>query len=290
MALRDDGTVWTWGDNQQGKLGLGSVTLAFSSKPQKVTGLSSIVAISAGTGHALALKSDGTVWVWGQNFGGDLGIGTQDFVAHPTPVALSLSQVVKIFAGDGVSYVIKSDGSVWGWGFGTGGLGDGTSGSPRTSPVQLTNLQNLAGLGSGPGWNVIMKQDNTVWSFGSNFSGRLGRGIVGNVTDPVVTQISGLNAKSVGSGRFHSLVVQLDGSVKVFGANDSGQLGKGNTDSTAHRRHCRCRASPELSYRPAVPAARWSEIRSPEEQSGPGAEIFLACWESERTPRVLALP
>jgi hypothetical protein len=201
-----------------------------------VTSLSGITAISAGTIHTMALKSDGTVWTWGWNADGELGIGTQDFFSHPTPAQVpGLTNVVQIVAGDLVSYALKSDGTVFGWGFAYGGkLGDGTTGSVVTSPIELPALKNTVAFGSGTGSTVAVKQDGTVWSFGHNLFGRLGRGILDNNTFPMPAQIPDLSAKVAAAGNVHFLVLLPDGTIKAFGGNGLGQLGLGSTDALAH--------------------------------------------------------
>jgi alpha-tubulin suppressor-like RCC1 family protein len=237
MALKTDGTVWTWGTNGFGELGTGTTTPDTSSRPVQVTPLTGITAISAGTGHTMALKSDGTVWTWGQNSRGELGIGVQDFVPHPTPLQVSgLTNVVRIVAGDGTSYAIKGDGTVWGWGTTISGiLGDGTQNvTPRTSPIELTALKDTIAFGLGVASTVTLKQDGTLWSFGSNFLGRLGRGINSGDTFPIPTQIPDLLGKTVSAGYSHTLVTLPDGTVKAFGGNNSGQLGQGHLDFISH--------------------------------------------------------
>jgi hypothetical protein len=96
-------------------------------------------------------------------------------------------------------------------------------------------LKNTIAFGSGAGSTVALKQDGTLWSFGSNFLGRLGRGINDDGSYPIPTQISDLLGKAVSSGYSHTLVTQPDGTVKVFGGNDGGQLGQGTIDILAHR-------------------------------------------------------
>ncbi|HYA26590.1 MAG TPA: hypothetical protein VEE82_01195 [Thermodesulfovibrionales bacterium] len=85
VALKSDGTVWTWGDNYYGQLGDGSSDLS-SGAPVQVSGLAKITAITAGDFHTLALKSDGTVWTWGSNGNGQLGDGTTADSATPVQV------------------------------------------------------------------------------------------------------------------------------------------------------------------------------------------------------------
>jgi alpha-tubulin suppressor-like RCC1 family protein len=237
MALKTDGTVWMWGSNAFGTLGTGASTPETSSRPVQVTSLSGITAISAGAGHAMALKSDGTVWTWGENSRGELGIGTQDFSMHPVPSQVpGMTNVVRIVAGSGTSYAIKSDGTVWGWGTTISGkLGDGTqSGAPITSPVELTALKDTTAFGLGVASTVALKQDGTLLSFGGNFLGRLGRGFSTDGNFPVPTQIPDLLGKAVSSGYSHTLVTLPDGTVKAFGGNNSGQLGQGRVDFVSH--------------------------------------------------------
>ena len=74
MALKNDGTVWTWGNNWYGQLGDGTTTK--NAIPVQVKNLADITAISAGGWHSIALKSDSTVWGWGYNYWGELGNGT----------------------------------------------------------------------------------------------------------------------------------------------------------------------------------------------------------------------
>src|SRR6185369_1505395 len=151
MALKSDGTVWMWGSNDHGQLGIGSTSPATSNRPLKVASLSSVVAIAAGESHSMALKSDGTVWAWGWNPLGELGIGSTDFDAHPTPVQVpGLSNVVRIFAGNSISYAMKADGSVWGWGVAfLGKLGDAGNVGIIASPIEIPNLKGAVTFASG---------------------------------------------------------------------------------------------------------------------------------------------
>ena len=235
-ALKNDGTVWTWGTNDLGQLGIGSTSPVSVNRPTKVPSLSSITAISAGTSHAMALRSDGTVWAWGANTVGELGIGTQDFFAHPTPIQVpGLTGIVAIYAGDLVSYAVKADGTVFGWGFAFGGkLGDGLTGATVLSPKELPALKGAVSIQTGVGSTIAIKADGSVLSFGNNFRGQLGRGLPDNGPYPVPAQIAGLAAKFVSNGDAQVLVTEPSGTLKVFGRNDSGELGLGSSDFAPH--------------------------------------------------------
>ena len=144
LALRSDGMVWAWGWNSSGQLG--DSTTTDHSTPAQVVGpggtgfLTGVTAIAAGFGHGLVLRSDGTVWAWGDNTYGELGDGTG--TAHSTPVQVVgpggagfLIGMTAIAAGNGShSLALKSDGTVWAWGDNAyGDLGDGSPGTARST-------------------------------------------------------------------------------------------------------------------------------------------------------------
>jgi alpha-tubulin suppressor-like RCC1 family protein len=127
-----------------------------------------------------------------------LGLGTSDFQPHPTPVQVpGLTGIIAIFAGDYVSYAVKADGTVFGWGTSfIGKLGDGTSGSSSINPpAELPALKGMLSAETGVGSTVMMKADGSVFSYGSNFRGQLGRGLPDNGPYPVPTQIPGIVAR-----------------------------------------------------------------------------------------------
>jgi alpha-tubulin suppressor-like RCC1 family protein len=107
LALRADGTVWSWGYDGWGQLGRGVRDLNPHPTPTAVPGLSNVVAIAAGKSHSLAIRSDGTVWAWGSNWIGQLGLGTIDGYPHATPLAVpGLAEAVAIAGGRGHSLAI----------------------------------------------------------------------------------------------------------------------------------------------------------------------------------------
>jgi hypothetical protein len=114
IALKADGTLWSWGANGSGQLGLGS-TGGTHTTPSQITSTSGFIAISAGTNHALAVKSNGTVWAWGSNSNGQLGDGTTTTRTSPVQVN-TLTNVVAVAAAQYHSIALKSDGTVWAWG------------------------------------------------------------------------------------------------------------------------------------------------------------------------------
>jgi alpha-tubulin suppressor-like RCC1 family protein len=228
LALKNNGTVWGWGSNAAGQLGDGTISNQRNT-PVQVSDLSDVQAIDAGTVHSLALKNDGTVWAWGRNAEGQLGVGTFDFF-YTTPVQVSnLSDVQAIAAGDRYSLALKNDGTVWAWGSNDEGqLGDGTSTSSNT-PVQVSGLSDVQDIAAGGFHALALKNDGTVWGWGRNVEGQLGDGTNTQSNTPV--QVSGLSdVQAVAGGWSHSLALKNDGTVWGWGRNAEGQRGDGTNN------------------------------------------------------------
>ena len=183
IALKADGTVWTWGANSSGQLGDGA-TYNISPTPVQVSNLTNVIAIAAGEYHSLALKADGTVWTWGSNDFGQLGDGTT--INRNTPVQVnSLNNAVNIAAGWSYSVALKEDGTVWAWGRNDyGQLGDGTN-EDNYIPVQVSNLNNVVAVAAGMWHSIALKEDGSIWTWGRNDSGQLGDGSSINRNTPV---------------------------------------------------------------------------------------------------------
>ncbi|MEG6591327.1 fibronectin type III domain-containing protein [Paenibacillus barengoltzii] len=229
LALKSDGTVWSWGENTIGQLG-NSQLAAQQSVPKKIENLNSVVAISAGHTHALALKSDGTVWSWGSNFSGELGLGTTNNSYVPVKIP-SLSGVKAISAGMFYSIAVKTDGTVWAWGMNNyGQLGDGTT-TNRSVPVRITALSGVEEVAAGLYHALALKQDGSVWSWGYNYYGQLGDGTITNRTTPVrIGTLSGI--KQISAGMYHSMA-RSDDLLYTWGSNANGQLGNNGTSNSS---------------------------------------------------------
>lgn len=236
-ASAQPGTVWAWGYNFEGELGTGYGGEEYLDNPLPVQsyGITEVIAVDAGDYHTLALMSDGTLGVWGNNEFGQLGDGTGLDCWYPIPVA-GLTNVVAIAAGHRHNLALMSDGTVWAWGENWGQVGDGTI-IDRPVPVQVHGpgdvgfLTDVVAIAAGDQHSLAIRSDGTVWAWGRNWSGRLGDGTKDHRLAPV--QVVGLtDIAFIAAGINHSLAVGRDGRVWAWGGNSHGQLGNGTTDES----------------------------------------------------------
>ena len=231
LALRTDGSVWAWGGNTRGQLGDGPA--ANADKPVAVMGLGSgVVAIAAGDETSFALKSDGSVWAWGRSDRGQLGDGNTSDSAIPVPVSGLSTGVAAIAAGDDFSLVLKTDGSVWGWGNSFSGQLGTITDQPLLIPTAVHGLApGVKAISAGEGHSLVLKADGSVWALGKNTSGELGNGTTRDASVPtrVVGFASGAIAVASGTDD-DSLALKSDGSVWAWGWGAACQLGNGSSD------------------------------------------------------------
>ncbi len=242
-ALKNDGTVWTWGENTYGTLGDGntnvSLTSGSSATPVRVIGLTDIVSIALKRSHILALKSDGTVWAWGHNRNGQFGNGEATGDANsPGPVPVQVSDIsdpgATIATGYWHSMALKSDGTVWTWGDNEAGeLCDGTLINQLT-PEKITGLYDLSAIEGGEYQTIALKRNGTVWMCGNNSAGQLGIGAATEESINTPVQVIGLtNVVAITSGKYFSTALKGDGTIWTWGVNNKGQLGDETTTNRA---------------------------------------------------------
>ena len=232
LAIKSDGTLWAWGKNNNGQLGLGNTTNY--SSPKQIGALTTWSKIAAGPGggsdFSLAIKTDGTMWSWGSNYFGGLGLGNVADRSSPVQVG-ALTDWSKIAAGNLHTIAVKTDGTLWSWGRNSDGqLGDGTT-TYRSSPVQVGALTTWSKIESGEGHNLAIKTDGTLWSWGKNSYGQLGDGDVGygnHKSSPV--QIGALTTwDKMSCGSTFSLAIKTNNTLWSWGQNNNGKLGDGTT-------------------------------------------------------------
>ncbi|MDR0504253.1 MAG: hypothetical protein LBG70_00370, partial [Bifidobacteriaceae bacterium] len=208
IALKNDGTVWQWGDTYANSE---HVDWNLSS-PVQVPGLDDVISITASEifDYNYALKADGSLWAWGQNFDGQLGDGTTETRSIPVQVA-GLSNVTSVVSGTASTYALQADGSLWAWGGNRSGqLGDGTTVN-RPLPAKVAGLSNVTSLVATSATSVYALQaDGSLWAWGSNSKGQLGEGTYQNRSTPVqVLPNQTVTSITAGGGTAFAIVRQL---------------------------------------------------------------------------------
>jgi len=189
LALKTDGTIWSWGYNVQGQLG--NNTNAQRSSPVQIPG-TTWSAVSGTYQGILATKTDGTMWGWGYNYRGTLGLNSLARISSPVQIPGTTWSTVG--GTDQTVGAIKTDGTLWMWGLGgSGQLGDSAN-TTRSSPVQIPGT-TWAGMGVGRETNYVVKTDGTLWTWGANDEGQLGLNNTTKYSSPV--QIPGTDWSSI---------------------------------------------------------------------------------------------
>ena len=229
-AIKTDGTLWTWGQNNYG--GLGDNTRVNKSSPvQTIAAGTNWKSVAAGQTHTAAIKTDGTLWLWGQNtYFGALGDNTTTNRSSPVQTISSGTNWKSVAAGRIHTVAIKTDGTLWTWGYnGYGVLGDNTAVN-RSSPVQtIASGTNWKSVAAGYFHTAAIKTDGTLWTWGYNAYGELGDNTTTNRSSPVQTVSWGTNWKSVAAGSNHTAAIKTDGTLWTWGYNGYGALGDNTT-------------------------------------------------------------
>jgi alpha-tubulin suppressor-like RCC1 family protein len=230
-AIKTDGTLWTWGNNGNGKLG-DNTTANKSSPIQTITGGNNWSSVAVGYGHTAAIKTDGTLWTWGLNTNGQLGNNTTTHRSSPIQTIAVGTNWSKIACGRGHTAGVKTDGTLWTWGRNySGQLGDNTT-TNRSSPVQtITGGTNWSKIACGYLHTAAIKTDGTIWTWGRNYSGELGDGTATNKSSPVQTITGGTTWNFVACGTYYTAAIKTDGTIWLWGGNGIGQLGDNTTAS-----------------------------------------------------------
>ena len=252
MAIKTDGSLWAWGWNGDGRLGNGYIANESSTIEDRIQTvpikiMEDVVSVSVGSSHTMAIKTDGSLWAWGHNDSGQLGDGTFTTLGNDngrrTPVKI-MDSVAFVSAGYRHTMAIKTDGSLWAWGWnssgqlGSGGGGNvpGTMGGPiQTVPIQI--MEDVTSVSAGTYHTMAIKTDGSLWAWGSNYSGELGDGtatgrdenfdvIDNNRLSPVKVMDSVI---SVSVGHSHTMAIKADGSLWAWGSNDHGLIGAETT-------------------------------------------------------------
>ena len=225
LATKADGTLWTWGSNCRGVLGQGD--LIHRSSPVQIPGTqwNAVGGNSfGGVYFSFARKTDGTLWAWGSNYTGTLGISAPGAGGmRSSPVQIPGTQWNDICAGSAMVHARKSDGTLWIWGAdGAGAQGQNTSYVDNSSPIQIPGTQ-WSSSAAGTNVSLARKTDGTLWVWGCNANGQLGDNSRINRSSPI--QIPGTQWNEVSAGGATSFARKTDGTLWTWGMGTGGQLG-----------------------------------------------------------------
>jgi alpha-tubulin suppressor-like RCC1 family protein len=252
-AIREDSSLWLWGDNTYGQLGDGTRTHK-SSPVQTIAGGTSWKQVACGSFFTAAIKTDNSLWLWGHNGSGRLGTGNTTHRSSPVQTVALGTNWSTVDAGLDHVAAIKTDGTLWTWGQGTDGkLGDNTSTS-KSSPVQITDLSTswlrvaastigtlairddtyvedaLYSMNGIEMDNLFMRKtvvdEGHVWTWGRNTNGALGDNSTTHRSSPVQLLTTTRGWKKISSSKSvqASAAIQ-NGKLWAWGANDLGILG-----------------------------------------------------------------
>lgn len=262
-AVRSGGTVWCWGSNKDGALGDG--TLKNRSHPvQVVTGhgqpLTKAVAVSTGSGHSCVVRTSGDAWCWGYGFYGQLGTGNwsrPETQRRAKPVWASpgvlFTGVKAISVGNEHTCAVRTDGTVWCWGFDSDGeLGDGGTPTYSTSngdPTQVRKhgggfLTDVTAVDLGAFHSCARRADGTMWCWGWDREGQLGDETLGGPDHArsranevlIAAGVPLTDVRSISAGGQHTCAVLQDRTEHCWGWDNEGELGDGTNGDIHNRR------------------------------------------------------
>jgi alpha-tubulin suppressor-like RCC1 family protein len=215
-AIKTDGTLWGWGFNGEGTLGTNNTT-SYSSPVQTVSAGTNWKQVSCGGSHTGAIKTDGTLWMWGAHYDGELGnnatAGFPNARSSPVQTVSGGTNWKQVSCGNIYTGAIKTDGTLWMWGDGAGGKLGNNLAFDRSSPVQTVAAgTNWKQVSCGYDTTGAIKTDGTLWMWGVGTSGELGDNTRVSKSSPVQTIAAGTNWKDVNAGHltFVSAITAVD--------------------------------------------------------------------------------
>ncbi len=233
LALKKNGTLFSWGLNQNGQLGHSTGMLLISTPTQEISNASDWKSIATGLVHSVAIKNNGTLFSWGLNSSGQLGDNTRDDTAIPTQENTHSTNWSTVTVGDYYTVALKTNGTLYAWGNNQfGQLGDNTTDHKSVPTQENTNASDWTSISAGWAHTLALKSDGTLWAWGLNSFGQLGIGLY-NATQLVPIQENTLSQKweVISAGTYHSTAIKNNNTLWAWGSNYKYERGDGNNNS-----------------------------------------------------------
>jgi alpha-tubulin suppressor-like RCC1 family protein len=231
-AIKTDGTLWTWGRSNYGQLG-NAVTTNVSTPVTTFAGGTNWKQVSSGGAHTAAIKTDGTLWTWGLGTNGQLGNVTIASASTPVTTFSGGTNWKQVTCGGYHTAAIKTDGTLWTWGYARfGRLGNASTTNVSTPVTTFAGGTNWKQVSAANAHTAAIKTDGTLWTWGLGTFGRLGNASTTNVSTPVTTFAGGTNWKQVTCGGYHTAAIKTDGTLWSWGYGSYGRLGNASTTNT----------------------------------------------------------
>ena len=231
-AIKTDGTLWVWCSAGDGRLGNAVTTGNISTPVTTFAGGNNWKEVSSGNQHTSAIKTDGTLWIWGAGSSGRLGNAvTTGNISTPVTTFAGGTNWKQVSSGSGShTAAIKTDGTLWTWGYNTNGqLGTNDSTNRSTPVTTFSGGNNWKQISAGGAHTAAIKTDGTLWIWGAGTYGRLGNAATSDVSTPVTTFAGGTDWKQVASAGSYTAAIKTDGTLWTWGLGSSGRLGTNDT-------------------------------------------------------------
>jgi len=266
-GVRADGTLYCWGGNNYGQLGNG--TTNNSNIPVQENSASTIwKSVSSGIYHTCGVKTDGTLYCWGYNYYGQLGDGTSNNSNIPVQEYSQSISWVSVSSGIYHTCGVKTDGTLYCWGYNNyGQLGDGTNNNSNIPVQEYSQSTSWISVSVGQSHTCGVRTNGTLWCWGDNHYGQLGDGTTNNSNIPVQEYSQSTSWVSVSSGESFTCGVKTNDTLYCWGRNNNGQLGDGTNSD---------RNIPVQEYSQSI---SWESVSAGEEHTcSLKTDGSLYCW------------